>query len=154
MEAPSRRSNVQGTFLAVVAGIVVFMLASSPVHAQNQPPVAIIDRLDTIGPYLGTCIGRRAREQGLKHAGPREVTVRMTFKNDGTLIGEPARTFSMPDADQKEQKLFLADFMNVLKSCTPLPFSKELGGAIAGRPYSFRYKLQSRPTQPKQDLRA
>jgi hypothetical protein len=55
----------------------------------------------------------------------------------------------MPDAEQPAQKLFADDIAGALKSCTPLPFSKSLGGAIAGRPYSFRYKLQ-----PKQDLRA
>jgi hypothetical protein len=68
---------------------------------------------------------------------------------DGTFIGEPRHTFSKPVASQLVQQQFIADISNAMKLCTPLPFSKELSGAIAGRPFNFRYKLQ-----PKQDLRA
>jgi hypothetical protein len=122
---------------------VVWWLSGLPVQAQT------IDRLDTIGPYLGECVNKIMRDKPVKHNGVREVAFRLSFRSDGSLIGEPRRTFSMPNAEQSAQKLFVDDIVGALESCTPLLFSKSLGGAIAGRPFNFRYKLQ-----PKQDLRA
>jgi hypothetical protein len=128
---------------SILAASIFFFVSSSPLQAQK------IDRLDTIGPYLGACINKIMRGMSTKHSGLREVSFRLSFRSDGSLIGEPRRTYSMRDAEQKAQKLFVQDIADAVKTCTPLPFSKSLGGAIAGRAYFFRYKLQ-----PQQDLRA
>jgi hypothetical protein len=122
---------------------LAFAMQITPIHAQS------IDRLDTIGTYLGDCVHEKMRTQNTQHKGTREVVIRVSFRADGTFIGKPRHIFSMPVASQPAQQLYIADISNAMKSCTPLPFSKELSSAIAGRPFNFRYKLQ-----PKQDLRA
>jgi hypothetical protein len=60
---------------------VLFLVSLSSVQAQT------IDRLDTIGPYLGECISKIMRGMSAKHTGLREVTFRLSFRTNGSLIG-------------------------------------------------------------------
>jgi hypothetical protein len=105
-----------------------------------------LDRLDTIGPYLDACVTKGL--SGERFAGRREVTLRTSYRRDGSMIGIPAVTFSFPPAAGTEQKQFIDVLQRIFFTCAPLPFSKALGEAIAGRPYSYRIIHQ-----PKQDIR-
>ena len=124
----------------IAAGLLV---AASPVQAQT------IDHLSALGPYLGDCVNRKLRVSAARHAGRREVTFTLSFRADGTLFGEPRRSYSFPDASGQEQQAFITETAAAIVYCAPLPFSKQLGGAIAGRIYRFQYRLQ-----PSQELRA
>jgi hypothetical protein len=130
---------------AVFLGLTLALagwLSPASVAAQN------LERLDMIGPHLGDCIRLRLRNEGKRHSGQREVTLTMAFRADGALIASPRVAFSMPAADQPGQQRFIFDITTTLANCTPLRFSSGLGGAIAGRPYRFRYRITN-----SQDLR-
>jgi hypothetical protein len=99
-----------------------------------------IDRLDTIGPFIDRCMTPKMAEQ--RFVGRREVTFRVSFRTNGSIIADVAQTFSFPNAAGVEQKQFITAVKQAFVACTPLPFSKELGAAIAGRPYSYRYVHQ------------
>jgi hypothetical protein len=125
-----------------LAGIVAALLvAVAPASAQ------VIDEMSTIGPFFGACIEKHIAPEG--HRGPREATFRLSFRRDGTLFGEPTRTFSQPPATDPQQALFLQSLRKAMFACSPLPFSNALGGAMAGRPFPFRYILRA-----SKDLRA
>jgi hypothetical protein len=121
--------------LALALGMAGFAAFSAPASAQ------VIDRLDTVVPVLSACVQKRMAGQRI--TGPREMTFRLAFRRDGTLIGLPRRTHSTPPADQPEQAQALADVGNAIIACAPLPFSKELGEAIAGRTFTFRLIIQA-----------
>jgi hypothetical protein len=104
-----------------------------PTGAEAQQ----IDDMRTIGVYLGNCVEKRLA--GSRFGVRREVTFAFTFRRDGSMIGEPQRTFSMPPADQKPQQEFIAAVKTALVACTPVPLSPALGGAIAGRRHFQRY---------------
>jgi hypothetical protein len=126
------------------AGVAASLLAAvPPVSAQT------VSHLSALGPYLGDCVRRKLSASGARHTGRREVTFTLSFRADGTLFGEPRRNFSFPEASGQEQQLFITETAAAIVSCAPLPFSKALGGAIAGRIYRFNYRLQ-----PSQELRA
>jgi hypothetical protein len=127
------------------AGIVAAGLLAAPLPVLGQT----IDHLSALGPYLGDCVNRKLSAAGTRHAGRREVTFTLSFRADGTLFGEPRRSYSFPDASGQEQQLFITETAAAIVSCAPLPFSKALGGAMAGRIYRFQYRLQ-----PSQELRA
>jgi hypothetical protein len=62
------------------------------------------------------------------------VTLRLAFTRDGAILGEPRFTFTTsapPDVKAAYQRAAV----DMLNRCTPLPITKELGGAIAGRPF-------------------
>jgi len=106
---------------------------ATPASAQT------IEELSAVAPYLDLCVTRGLRGQGF--APRRDVTLRLSFRRDGTIIGAPAVTFSMPRRGEPEQERFIAAMTGAFRACAPLPFSKALGGAIAGTIFTFRYTL-------------
>jgi hypothetical protein len=121
--------------------IAAALAAASPASAQT------IDRLDAISHVLNGCVGKRL--EASRFSGQREATFSVSFQRDGSIIGVPRRSYSFPAADGPEQAEFLAAVANAIMGCAPLPFSKELGEATAGRPFRFRYIIK-----PSQDRRA
>ncbi len=71
------------------------------------------------------------------------ITLRLSFKRDGSVNGEPRIPFS--DAGSAQQNSDLAhSLLAALKSCTPLPFSPSLGSAIAGEIFAISFTHQDR----------
>jgi hypothetical protein len=68
-----------------------------------------------------------------------QYTIRFAFKRDGEVIAPPWRTYSSHDAPADVRDLYGAAIDAALKRCTPLPFSKGMGEAIAGRPIVIRF---------------
>jgi hypothetical protein len=68
-----------------------------------------------------------------------EMSVRLSFKRNGELIGEPRVTFVKPGTPADVRKTYLDAILASLKICTPLPLTPGLGGALAGRPISIRF---------------
>jgi hypothetical protein len=72
-------------------------------------------------------------------SGRRDVTLRLAFRRDGSIIGDPVVAYSMPR--RAEQERFILLMSQAFRACAPLPFSTRLGAAIAGKIFTFRYTL-------------
>jgi CO/xanthine dehydrogenase Mo-binding subunit len=68
-----------------------------------------------------------------------QITVQMTFKRNGELFGQPRITFESPGASDDERLAYRIAVAEMLKRCTPLPFTEALGNAVAGRPFTMRF---------------
>ena len=68
-----------------------------------------------------------------------QMSVRLSFKRNGQMIGPPRVTYTSPDAPADSRDVYHDAIMAALDRCTPMPFSAGLGGAIAGRPIAIRY---------------
>jgi hypothetical protein len=68
-----------------------------------------------------------------------QMSVRLSFKRSGQMIGVPRVTYASPDAPPTARNIYHDAIMAALERCTPLPFTPGLGGAIAGRPIAIRY---------------
>ncbi len=125
-----RNSRVAGlvALLAVLAAA-----SSSPARAQ------VVDDLSSVAPVLDACVTRALRGQAF--APRRDATVRVAFRRDGTIIGQPSVSYSLPRRGEPEQERFITAIVSAITGCTPLPFSKGLGAAIAGKIFIFRYTL-------------
>ncbi len=73
-----------------------------------------------------------------------QMSVKFSFKRDGGLIGTPRLTYATPDASAQTRDVYRQAIDDSLSHCTPLSFSKGMGGAIAGRPILIRY-VDNRP---------
>jgi len=124
---------------SVLAFAVVLVLGASPGAAQT------IDDIGAIGPFIDGCIVRAVRLVDFPER--HDVTLRLAFRRDGSLIGRPAVTYSRPPRGKPEQERFIGELMSAFAACAPLPFSKGLGGAIAGRIFTFRYTLTDQKDQ-------
>jgi hypothetical protein len=76
-----------------------------------------------------------------------QMSVRLSFKRSGEIIGTPRVTYTTPDTSPEVRDIYHKAIMAALERCTPLPFTSGMGGAIAGRPIAIRYvdnrKLES-----------
>ena len=68
-----------------------------------------------------------------------QMSVRLSFKRSGQMIGAPRVTYTSPDTPPEVRGLYHEAIVAALDRCTPLPFSSGLGGAVAGRPIAIRY---------------
>jgi hypothetical protein len=68
-----------------------------------------------------------------------QMAVRFSFKRTGEIIGTPRVTYTSPDAPQETRDTYHNAVTASLERCTPMQFSRGLGGAIAGRPIAIRF---------------
>jgi hypothetical protein len=68
-----------------------------------------------------------------------QMSVRFSFKRNGEVIGTPRTTYVSPNAPREARETYRNAVTALLERCTPMPFSKGLGGAIAGRPIAIRF---------------
>lgn len=73
-----------------------------------------------------------------------ELTIRMSFKRNGELLGQPRITYYRAGTSLEQREPFTRSVREAFERCTPLPFTEALGGAVAGRPFVFRF-VDSRP---------
>jgi hypothetical protein len=67
-----------------------------------------------------------------------QITVLMSFKRNGELLGQPRITFESAGASDDERLAYRVAVADMLKRCAPLPFTEGLGNAVAGRPFTMR----------------
>lgn len=77
-----------------------------------------------------------------------QMSVKFSFKRDGDLIAPPRITYFTPGASEQTRDTYLGAINASLSHCAPLPLSKGLGGAIAGRPIMIRY-VDNRAIKPE-----
>src|ERR1043166_28187 len=63
-----------------------------------------------------------------------QMSVRFAFKRTGEIIGEPRVTYTTPGLEDDARKTYRRAIPDALERCTPMPFTRGMGGAIAGRP--------------------
>ena len=68
-----------------------------------------------------------------------EYTIRFAFKRNGEIIAPPRVTYSSHEAPAEVRDVYRDAVNAALKRCTPLHFSKGMGGAVAGRPIAIRF---------------
>jgi hypothetical protein len=68
-----------------------------------------------------------------------QITVMVSFKRSGELLGKPRITYETPAATEGERMLYRAALAQALARCLPLRFTEALGNALAGRPMTLRF---------------
>jgi hypothetical protein len=68
-----------------------------------------------------------------------EMSVRFSFKRTGELVAPPRVTYTNSAADPDARRIYGRAIDAAIGRCTPMPFSKSMGAAIAGQPISIRF---------------
>ena len=68
-----------------------------------------------------------------------QMSVLFSFKRTGEPVAAPRVTYTSTEADPDTRRIYGRAIDAALERCTPMPFSKEMGGAIAGRPIAIRF---------------
>ena len=125
-----------------VVGLVLAAIAVAPAsRADDQPPV--INTLRDAYSALRACWSPPPLAE---RRGRLELSVRLSFRGNGEILGEPFITFETPNLSAEERLAYRISVARALQKCTPLRFGNGLGGAIAGRPINLRF-IEERPKQ-------
>jgi hypothetical protein len=75
-----------------------------------------------------------------------EITVVFSLKRNGSLFGKPRISHAKLLGDANAQRDFVASVLAGFNRCLPVSITEGLGGAVAGRPMSFRVIGRARET--------
>lgn len=123
--------------MSVTAAVVAAganALAQEP--GEGQQPAAPLNTIAEVFAALEACWIPPALEQA--RAGM-QITVMLSFKRNGELLGKPRITYETPGASDDERTSYRVAMAQALRRCTPLRFTDALGGALAGRPLTMRF---------------
>ena len=81
-----------------------------------------------------------------------EYTIRFAFKRNGEILAPPRVTYSSHDAPAEVRDVYRDAVNAALARCTPLHFTDEMAGAVAGWPIAIRF-VDNRPSIPCSDHR-
>src|SRR5262249_43393640 len=95
--------------------------------------------LDTIGDLFAALRSCWQPPDGDHASVGMQMTVRLNFKRDGELFGQPRLTYATPGSSTDTRKTYRDAIDAPLPRWTPLNVTKGLGGAIAGRTINIRY---------------
>ena len=68
-----------------------------------------------------------------------EVTLRMSFRRDGSVFGKPRMTYMRAAGGPDGEAELANSVYAAISACTPLRFTPSLGAAIAGRIFLIRF---------------
>ncbi len=104
-----------------------------------------IDTLNDIGRAMQACW----QPAGVRNTG-QEVTVRLSFRRNGEVLGKPMIThYRAGEPDAENRQAFTQAVREALVRCSPMPFTDKLGAAVAGRPFTFRFIDAPAPQKPR-----
>ena len=120
-------------------GVAGFWLVGlTPVPAQPAQVNTIAD----VFARLRTCW--RPPDVTRAHPGI-DITVIVSFTRTGEILGRPRVTYESEQADDNDRLLYRIAAMEALQRCTPMPFTEAMAGAVAGRPFTIRFR-NSKPS--------
>lgn len=109
--------------------IVVLAISAS---AQMASAAGTIKSMPDLSHALRTCLAPQVQARpGIA------VSIRMSFRRDGELLGTPFVFFPNLNLSNKKRQNYRAAVVKALKACTPLPFAGQFGTAMAGYPITI-----------------
>ena len=93
-----------------------------------------IDNVRQVFAAISSC-WRLAR----KEATGQQMTLRMSFKRSGEVLGKPRITYYEGTPGSAASRDFTDSVRAAFRACVPLPFTESFGAAVASRPFTFRF---------------
>ena len=125
---------IGGATGGVAGGVLALAILTSAAVAEPAP--ARLNTMKDMGAALQACWVPPPIDQSRPGM---QITVMMTFKRNGELFGQPRITFESAGASDDERLAYRIAVAEMLKRCSPLPFTDALGNAVAGRPFTMRF---------------
>lgn len=111
----------------------ILFIASLTLSAFNVAVAQSLNTMDDVGAAINKCWTPPDTPDVAF------VTVRFSFKRDGSLIGPPMATAINVPGDEAVREDYVKQAIAAVEKCTPLSFSPELSEGIAGQVFSMRF---------------
>jgi len=128
--------------LSLLAALALAALACS---ASARADDGKVDNLRQVFERLNRCW--RPPTGPITH--PIDITVILSFNRFGQILGHPKITYEAPDATDNDRLAYRIAVMETLQRCTPMPFTDSMGGAVAGHPFTVRFRQKPPPPKPE-----
>jgi hypothetical protein len=102
----------------------------------GQPPEKRLDSMRVFFAALRACWEPPPLDKAQSRL---EMSVRLSFSRTGEIIGRPRVTYTSPNTPQETKLVYWNAITAALDRCTPMPFTKSFGNAVAGRPIAIRF---------------
>jgi hypothetical protein len=114
----------------------LLVTVASLMNEGGRAPEGPINSLRELFAALQTCWEPPPLQESIPGM---EMSVRFSFKRTGELVAPPRVTYTESKADAQTRRVYGRAIDATLERCTPMPFSEQMGAAIAGRPISVRF---------------
>lgn len=108
----------------------------SPAREPSSKSAAELNTLNDLYAAIRRCFVLPPLDQS--RPGMR-ITMQFAYTRDGELFGKPRILYETPGATPAQLSAYRYAAAAALARCSPLPFSKSLGGAVAGRVFSIQF---------------
>jgi hypothetical protein len=125
------------------AGALLKVQNNPPEPSEPKKPTAPINTIAEVFAALEACWIPPPFEQARPGM---QITVLVSFKRNGDILGKPRITYETPSASDDERLAYRVAMAQALRRCAPLPFTDALGGALAGRLLTIRF-IDNRKTK-------
>jgi hypothetical protein len=124
-----------GADAALAQGMI---LAITITHDNSRPvrPTGPIHTLHDLSAALAACWKPPPVDRERQ---PLDLTFQVSFKRSGELFGKPrVINFARAVTDEERQGYYLA-VAEAIDRCSPMPFTEQMGGAVAGRTFRINF---------------
>jgi hypothetical protein len=114
------------------------ILAITITHDNSRPlrPSRPINTLQDLSAALAACWNPPPIDRERQ---PLDLTFQVSFKRSGELFGKPrVVNFARAVTDDERQRYYLA-VAEAIDRCSPMPFTDQMGGAVAGRTFRINF---------------
>ena len=111
-------------------------------HSQPQRSIRLVRRKDRSIPCaisFGRCAHAGSRRLSMNRSAGWKCRCGSVSSEPAKLLGPPRVTYTSSEASSEVRDSYRRAVDAALERCTPMPFSKEMGGAVAGRPIAIRF---------------
>jgi hypothetical protein len=116
-------------------------------NARPSRPNGPVNTLQEFMAALAGCWSPPPLEQSRQ---PLDLTFQVSFKRSGELFGKPrVVNFARPVTPEERQRYSTA-VAEAVDRCSPMPFTEQMGGAVAGR--TFRVNFIDRRNSRKAEV--
>jgi hypothetical protein len=131
-----RNSIWPGASLPIARNLPRLIQNETHSKSELQRPTQELHTLKEIYAAMRRCYVPPALDQA--RPGMR-ITVQFAFTRAGEIFGKPRILYETPGATPEQQSAYRLAVAAALARCSPLPFSKSLGNAVAGRVLAMQF---------------
>jgi hypothetical protein len=118
--------------------VLIVAAGSALAGALGQAHAEPLKTMDDVGEALQACWSPPTGISGAS------VTLRFSFKRDGSLIGPPKTTAVNVQGSEQDRKIFVDAATKAVVSCVPLELASSLANGIAGSVYTMEFTSANR----------
>jgi hypothetical protein len=126
------------------------MILSIEITQSNPRPVRPSGQVNTLHEFMAALAGCWRPPPLDRERSPVDLTFQVSFKRSGELFGKPRVVNFARQVTQEERERYSMAVVEAIDRCSPMPFTEQMGGAVAGR--TFRVNFLDRRNSRKAEV--